>query len=431
MLINPSRAGFSGHLFTSTNPETSTVVLDDNPRWIAEQSEAQWNSATLSRTFYKFWDVRHHDQREQLVQLLLSTTDDVDVESSELEWQLLQRELSKQAGDNSRIRHHDIRLTADEGNEQDTARNSTTDAEEKIVGRVAVLLVHIDNRRVTEDCLVSIRSTTYQDKAITVLDNASQNLSGVELFLLFPEATFLSSVARVSYTDSFNVLADLAIRHGADYLFISNNDTRSHSVNIFEELISAVTPQCSIVSPVVYDFDGNLLRNGEVNHFGVDFPIATEAYLVPVDVWKHLDGFTQSYGIYCEDVDLILRLRRSGSDGAYVTSVRLEHLQNATTGGKIFLRTFFYLRNVLWIQKVKRHRLVRNLAYFGAQEFLSVIRSLWRAARAGHVAHITLGPLYLLGGCIAGLLTSPRPNVRSQLSESLLRTTWEWKYRVR
>lgn len=63
----------------------------------------------------------------------------------------------------------------------------------------------------------------------------------------------------------------------------------------------------------------------------LDYPAVTGAcFAIPSALFRELDGFSREFGMYCEDVDLCLRVWDKGLRVRYVPESRLFHLESAT-----------------------------------------------------------------------------------------------------
>ena len=420
VLLNPSKAfpEFTGNYLAGE--QSQVIIFDSNAGWIARESEKRWSSGKTDKVFLKHWDTQEVSV-EAINEIVASNSDNYSFFTSEIN---ALEALSSQG--NEIFGFDEFISEVEVDHSQETEKKSLSNN-----SQLGILLIHIEAFEITQECIDSLEQTAYRDKKIYLLENASRNLSALKLFLRNPLVHMLFATARSSYCNSFNLLADFAIRDGSQYLFVSNNDTRGHSPEIFNFLISEIDDNFGMVSPVIYDFDHVLLRSDMVTHFGVQFSLATEAYVIPATLWQEVDGFTNAYNIYCEDVDLLLRVRAAGKEGKYDQRVQMEHLQNGATRKKVFLRTYFYIRNVIWLQKRKKTNLLYNIAYFTAQESLAMLKWAYQQTANRDFYPIVATPLFLFAGIVVGLLTFPRKNKKSDLNKALLRSRWELKYKVR
>lgn len=422
VLLNPSKDIPEFTENYHAGEQSQVIIFDSDAGWIARESEKRWSSGKTDKVFLKYWDTQEISV-EAIIELVASYSDNYSFYTSNIEkLEALSSHVNQVFGLDKFMSEVDVEV--DHRQETDTNSQSAK-------SKLGILLIHIEAFEITQECIDSLEQTTYRDKKIYLLENASRNLSALKLFLRNPLVHMLFATARSSYCNSFNLLADFAIRDDSQYLFVSNNDTRGHSPEIFINLISELDDKFGMVSPVIYDFDHVLLRSDMVTHFGVQFSLATEAYVIPATLWQEVDGFTNAFNIYCEDVDLLLRVRAAGKEGKYDQRVQMEHLQNGATRKKVFLRTYFYIRNVIWLQKRKKTNLLYNIAYFTAQESLSMLKWAQQQTANRDFYPIVATPLFLFAGIVVGLLTFPRKNKKSDLHKALLRSRWELKYKVR
>lgn len=420
VLLNPSKAFPEFTENYVVGEQSQVIIFDTDARWVARESEKRWSSGRTDRVFLKHWDTKEVGV-EAIQEIVASFTDNYSFYSSDFKKLQTLSALGKEA-----LSFDALNSVFAVGVLLET--EPIPQSEESQLG---ILLIHIEAFEITQECIDSLENTVYRDKQIYLLENASANLSALKLFLRNPLVHMLFATARSSYCNSFNLLADFAIRDGSHYLFVSNNDTRGHSPKIFNNLISEIENQFGMVSPVIYDFEHVLLRSDMVTHFGVQFSLATEAFVIPSKLWQEVDGFTNAFNIYCEDVDLLLRVRAAGKEGKYDQRVQMEHLQNGATRKKVFLRTYFYIRNVIWLQKRKKTNLLYNVAYFTTQESLAMLKWAKQQTANKDIYPIVATPFFLIAGIIVGLFTFPRKNKKSDLHKALLRSRWELKYKVR
>jgi GT2 family glycosyltransferase len=431
VLVNPSQSegeSAQGHI-VATN-QGPTIVVDSNRPWIASRAEERWATGAVDRVFLRALDVSDSVILQEFVKEIARAENSIHFFVSERDEKVVREALHS---------HPEVTVAFSRFGSDPASTSVPPAAHAPVISpskvswqkTLGLLLIHIEAYDITRECLSSLEATTYENKKIFVLENASANFSALRLFLEFPSVVFLFGTARISYCASFNLLADFAIRRGSEYLFVSNNDTRGHSPNIFEALTSGIAGNIGMVSPKVYDFDHVLLRSGVVNHFGVDFSLATEAYVISAELWQQVDGFANSFNIYGEDVDLLLRVRALGKEGRYEESVEMEHLQNGVTGNKVFIRTFFYMRNIVWLQKRRNVRVAYDIAYYSAQESIQLFLWAWRLALKRDVYPFFSVIVLVPTGILAGIVTRPHRNEDSDLSEALRRSTWELKFKVR
>src|SRR6266496_1522568 len=98
------------------------------------------------------------------------------------------------------------------------------------------------------ECFGSLRSATYPIQVILV-DNGSKDSSVTEVRARFPEVSIIVNKTNVGFSGN-NVGMEEALRRGADYVLLLNNDTWVEP-HCFQELIRDADhqPQLSIPTP--------------------------------------------------------------------------------------------------------------------------------------------------------------------------------------
>jgi GT2 family glycosyltransferase len=283
---------------------------------------------------------------------------------------------------------------------------------------LAILSIQINTYEKTSEFIDSVLATTYSSKKLYLLDNYSNDYSGLKLMMKYPSIYVINSLSRVSYCEAFNALAEIADLNKAKYLFIVNNDTKNFTSNIFEELVSSIKGNIGIVSPKVVDYEKKPIHWKPRDFWGIEFNIATEAYLISNEKWKAVSGFRDSFVMYCEDLDLMMRLKKIGILGSVVPEVSIDHLGGATVGRRIFIPTFFFLRNLLWVL-ISFHGLRKYVfRVFATEAFLMLKRYQSRNTGKNIISTYKYCFYILLAGLL-GLATRPTGNRKTKAVDAL------------
>src|SRR5262245_13324392 len=105
--------------------------------------------------------------------------------------------------------------------------------------KVAVILVNWNGKADTLACLESLRQDSYVNKQAIVVDNGSTDDSVRVIRDSFPATTLLEAGANLGFTGGNNIGIEHALRSGADYIFLLNNDTTVDPSAIFALVQSA------------------------------------------------------------------------------------------------------------------------------------------------------------------------------------------------
>ena len=90
---------------------------------------------------------------------------------------------------------------------------------------VFIVLLNWNGWRDTDACLGSLTGLSYPNYRVVVVDNASSDGSEAELRRRHPGLTLLQSGANLGFAGGNNVGLRYALDHGAEYVWLLNNDT--------------------------------------------------------------------------------------------------------------------------------------------------------------------------------------------------------------
>ena len=277
----------------------------------------------------------------------------------------------------------------------------------------AVLITHGGAEEITAACIESLLAQDYPALTVLLVDNASFDGSGARLRDRFPRISYLNTGANLGYTGGNNRGIAHALENGADYVFVLNNDTVVEP-RCVSTLVDSATraPGVGAVAPkILYHDDPNLIwyAGGDysfVRALGLhrrelerDDPaeaprldeitfITGCAFLMPAKVARETGGFREDFFIYCEDVELSLRLARAGYRMYYQPAARMLHRERPARGLASPFATMLRDRNrrrlvrqhyswtghvlfALWFYPTRVARLAQHLA-----------RGDWKGARA-------------------------------------------------
>lgn len=278
--------------------------------------------------------------------------------------------------------------------------------------RVGVLLKQWDSFEMTAGCIRAIRDSNSSDAIdlrFFVLDDRSVDDSPDRLAVEFPDLTLVRTAVRSGFCSSFNHLAHRAIAADCTHLFIINNDTRTFSPGYLATLLAALESDHSLaaVSSVTNDFEGRPLHFRERDWAGVPAPLASEGYLIPAEVWRQVGGFNERFIVYCEDLEWQERARRAGLTLRLVRECSFEHLGNGSSSTMVFAPTFYLLRNVIWIHRVRSGRRlgVQHLRQFRTKSAPLLRRAVRESVQSPSRAMKRILAILLAG--LSGFLTSP------------------------
>ncbi|MGA9508284.1 MAG: glycosyltransferase family 2 protein [Candidatus Sulfotelmatobacter sp.] len=217
--------------------------------------------------------------------------------------------------------------------------------------QVACIILNWNGWRDTIECLGALKDCAYPQLTVIVVDNGSSDDSVARIRAAHPEILLLESGANLGFAGGNNIGIRYALAHGADYLWLLNNDTKPAPDALSALVAKALTDQgIGAVSSICYYADSpstvQAWAGSRVNLWIGYGRITTQPHS---DDWFHtLNGTSmlvartaiedaglldQGFFLYWEDTEFCLRLRKKGWRIAAAPDSRVLHKVNASTGG--------------------------------------------------------------------------------------------------
>ena len=281
----------------------------------------------------------------------------------------------------------------------------------------------------TRACVESLLAVDYPSHSVVVIENGSGEAEAGALAAAMPaDVLVIRSDANLGYGGGANVGLRWAVKAGARYAWVLNNDTTVDSRSV-SELVRAMEsdPWCAAVSPQIeapvgpesprgvwYAGGAADLRHVTTSHT-LDL-LETDALLVPTGFvsgcamflripalvetglfWEHLF-------LYWEDVELSLRLRAAGWHLRVAPAARIRHAVHGSVGSVV--ANFYYYRNAILVAQ-------RELGLNGgAQAILALTRRAGRRWLACMVKGRRPWPVAETRGLLAGIIGITRGDAR-------------------
>jgi GT2 family glycosyltransferase len=255
----------------------------------------------------------------------------------------------------------------------------------------SIVILNWNGKDMLQECLRSTSSLEYPSYDVVVVDNGSTDGSQDFVRHNFPEAHLIENERNLGFAEGQNTGIRYAVRSGADFIFILNNDITLDQ-NVLRELVAAFEEDESIgiAGPILYHADrptvvqkaGAMIswRTGRAPYLGVG---ATSSVLslkmIPVDsvgmflakpaLFKRIGFFDARLVSYWEDTDLCLRAKKGGYRVVCVPAAKIWHKGGATATKVPGLRTYYLTRNRFWMEK--------KYASWGARVLFCLLFFLW------------------------------------------------------
>lgn len=236
-------------------------------------------------------------------------------------------------------------------------------------------ILNWNQKDLTCECLASLAQLDYPDYEIVVVDNGSADGEAQAIQSRFPSATILQNETNLGFAEGNNVAIRYALAHGADYVFLLNNDTmvepqmlaRLIEVADGEGRVAIVGPKiCYWNEPQTVWSAGGVLEarampvmlgmdetdNGQHDTLREVDWVTGCALLIKASVVRRIGLIDARFFIYFEESDWCSRARRAGFKILYVPEARMWHKiqpgQQALSPRHVYLMTrnrLLFLRN--------------------------------------------------------------------------------------
>ena len=139
--------------------------------------------------------------------------------------------------------------------------------ENKTIGSIAIVILNYNNAEDTIECVESIKLIDDLPLVILIVDNGSDDdciarLQSIEAHNII----LLKNGANIGYAAGNNVGITYAVHHGAEYIFILNNDVVVNR-NSIQECVNALQRDSSIgiVGPAILDYKTDRIQSTGAN----------------------------------------------------------------------------------------------------------------------------------------------------------------------
>lgn len=272
--------------------------------------------------------------------------------------------------------------------------------------KVSVVMRNQNKFFLTFECIKSLEKLTYPNFDIIVVDDGSTDDSPDKLKKTFTHLILISNRKYFGYCKASNIGISEAIKKGAEYVFLVNNDTKDFSENYLEEVIRVFRKdkRIGLVGTRVLDYNGNKIWWGEV-HEKLEVVRNTPdcGFIVRSKMCKEIGMLDENFFRFFEDLDFIIRLREAGYKTAFVSSVKFAHLGGGTTSRVGFVFHYYRVRGIFlflkkhgaeWslfdkikniIQLIKGHIfiVIGCLIHGRMKDFIRVTNAIFRGIIAG------------------------------------------------
>ena len=296
-------------------------------------------------------------------------------------------------------------------------------AMQKIAPQVSIIVLNWNNYQDTKECLESLEKITYANYIVIVIDNGSTDKSGERLKKESSQYTFIRNEDNLGFAEGNNVGIRHALRSGADYVLLLNNDTVVDP-DFLEPLvtITKADKEIGIVGPMIYFYDEpkviqsigariNLWKGShsiigirEIDKGQYNGPVEVDyvsgaALLAKRQIIEDIGFLDPDYFLYSEEVDWCYRAAKAGYKIIGVPKSKIWHKISSSTGGTNSpLSAYYITRNrILFMRKHARIYHWLTLPPFFAMDILKSLLSCAKYRDMKRARAIIKGMLWHLG----------------------------------
>lgn len=234
---------------------------------------------------------------------------------------------------------------------------------------VYVLIINWNGREHLDACFSSLTASDYPNMRFLLIDNASNDGSVAYIREHYQQDTRVDCLEceyNHGWSGGNNLGIRVALDHGADYIFLLNND-----IAIAPDAISTLvqqaeaTPQCGCLAPKMVLFDTPSVLNSVGLHCSVvgaawdrgigradaarwDEPQAVVgvcggAMFIRAEVFKKAGLLPEDFEIYLDDLDLCMRIWSFGYTILTCPKAVIRHKFSASMGQDKYVKRKYYL----------------------------------------------------------------------------------------
>lgn len=243
--------------------------------------------------------------------------------------------------------------------------------------KIFVILLNWNGKQDTLECLASLQSVPSPSFTPIIVDNGSADHSVAAIRSLFPNVPILETGENLGFAGGNNIGISWALKKGADWVLLLNNDTvvAPDFLSCFLQAAEA-KPQAKILGAKIYRY-GDQRRidhlggiwNGQIGEFQslafgqIDNGFSYEEmkqvdYVCGAALFSHRSvfeaiGFLEPrFFLFWEETDFCFRARRAGFETWTAPQAKIWHkVSSSFIGGKPHTHYFWWRSRLLWIER--------------------------------------------------------------------------------
>lgn len=255
--------------------------------------------------------------------------------------------------------------------------------------KIAIIILNWNGKNDTLECLASLEKVTYKNFQPIVVDNGSTDDSVPAIRKAYPEAIILENKANLGFSEGNNAGIEWALRQGAEWVLLLNNDTvvapdfldafmraakeKPHAKILGAKILRYDKPEIidhlgGFWSPELGEFccpetgqdDHPYLEMREVDY------VCGAALLMHRSVPETIGLLEPNFFLFWEESDYCFRAKRAKLQVWTAPEAKIWHKISASfTGGKPHMHYFWWRSRLLWIERncapKEKHLLYRKV----------------------------------------------------------------------
>lgn len=276
---------------------------------------------------------------------------------------------------------------------------------------IAIVILNFNGEKDTVDCLKSLDNLILSNifLSVIVVDNGSEKEFRIQSTRFRNKITVIRSDENTGFTGGNNIGMQHALKHGADYIMLLNNDTVVDGDLVLELLAGFEDKRAGVTVPKIYFAKGYEYHNkyekkdlGRIiwyaggimdwenvigYHRGVDEVDCGQfdkieavdfasgcCMMIKREVLETVRLFDNRYFLYYEESDLCMRIKRAKYSILYMPRAILWHKNAQSAGGAGSTLQDYY---------ITRNRLLFGLTYARLRTKIALLREALRLLIAG------------------------------------------------
>ena len=218
--------------------------------------------------------------------------------------------------------------------------------------KVFIIVLSYNGGELIKNCLKSLEKVDYPNLHVLVPDNGSTDDSVAQIKRFFPKVKVIRNEDNRGFAAGNNVGIEYALKEGADYCLLLNQDTEVEP-DFLKKLIKVASkdPKIGLLSPLIYWKRTKQVwfSKGKINWFnmktyhekkevsGKPFEscfLTGCSLLIKKEVLEEIGFLDDKFFLYWEDADFSVRARRAGFKAVVVPNSVIYHYEASETMNK-------------------------------------------------------------------------------------------------